>query len=159
MSCDITFSCKHWHDQAWILWITCESIVSYAKNNRVKLKPLRLADTSPNDPLWVIASSCRHWHDQLWMLEIVCKSILSCAKNNQVKLKPLRLADTSYHACVLFNSRTELMTALISCGSNVVLKSIANNDDKQNNTTSQTLPQKVSSNPSQASLGWVGLIN
>ena len=37
--------------------------------------------------------------------------------------------------------------------------SIANNDDKRNNTTSQALQQKVSSNPSQASLRWVGLIN
>ena len=106
-----------------------------------------------------ITSSCKHWHDQVWMLWTACNSILSYAKNNQVKLKPLRLADTSKHTCVLSDSGIESITVCISCGSNVVLRSIASNDDKWNNTTPQTLPQKVSSNPSQASLGWVGLIN
>ena len=34
-----------------MLRIACDSILSYAKNNRVKLKPLRSADTSLNDSL------------------------------------------------------------------------------------------------------------
>ena len=142
MSCEITSSCKHRHDQSWMLWITCISIVSFAKNDWVKLKPLRLADTCVNDSLWVIASSCRHRLDQSWMLRIVCNSILSYAKNNRDKLKPLRLADTSYHACILFDSRIKSTTVLVSCGSNLVSKSIANNDNKQNNTTSQALTQR-----------------
>ena len=93
------------------------------------------------------------------MLWIVCDSILSYAKKNQVKLKPLRLADTSYHVCVLLDSKIDSMTVLVLCGSNVVSWLIANNDNKQNKMTSQALPQKVSSKPSQASLGWLGLIN
>ena len=93
------------------------------------------------------------------MLRIVCDSILSCAKNNRVKFKLLRLADTSYHACVLSDSGIKSTTVLVSCGSNVVSKLIANNDDKQNDTAYQAMTQKVSSNPSQASLRWVGLIN
>ena len=83
---------------------------------------------------WLL-SSCTHWHDQLWMLQIVCDSILSFAKNNRVKLKPLRLADTSYYTCVLSDSGIESTTALVSCGFNVVSRSIPNNENKQNNTT------------------------
>ena len=71
------------------------------------------------------------------MLRIVCNSILSYAKNNRVKLKPLRLADTSKHACVLSDSGIESTTVLVSCGSNLVLRSIANNDDEQNDTTTR----------------------
>jgi hypothetical protein len=92
------------------------------------------------------------------MLWIACNSILSYAKNNRVKLKPHRLADTSYHACVFSDSGIESMTVCISCGSNVVSRLIANNDYKRKDTTSQALQQKLSSNPSQVSLRWVGLI-
>ena len=45
----------------------------------------------------------------------------------------------------------------IQCGFEVNCKQWQ--ETKQYNTASQVLPQKVSSNPSQASLGWVGLIN
>jgi hypothetical protein len=76
------------------------------------------------------------------MLQIFCNSILSYAKNNRVKLKPLRLADTSYHACVFSDSRIESTTVCISCGSNVVSRSIANNDYKQKDKAFSSVSKK-----------------